>query len=402
MGFSHIIGAEHMPVSKHPHFIDYLTNFVATFAAWALIASSAAIGVTFGFHLGSQYHAGLACVFALAALGGEILKPFAVLGVVQAVRRVNLTQCAACLVLALVCIIYSLAADLSISSTIRGDLAAQRGAKAEARKTAQESHTRALAELRGLPPARPERLLRVQIEALAATPGAECGADPGSKKYGPISRRVCPRVAELKSELAVAQRRSVLEDRVDVATTKLASASTDEAVKHADPLAASVAVYAGALGWKWDASSISPWLALLIPLFIEIGSSLGLVVAAFVGGPRRQETVSTGGATLTTEEQAKTQEDPGVDSDGQGDGRGTALTVQGPVPLVPKRGRKLSDRLDVAARIMDTVKELGGAPASARRLAEIIGGRKSTVHNAVRELLDNGMLARRGETLVLA
>lgn len=260
-----------------------IQRLIALVAAWLLIGASAAIGVTFGFNLGSQYHVALGVVFALASLGGEILKPFAVLGCIQAFRRVNLTQFATCTVLGLVCITYSLAADLSISATVRGDLAAERGSKIERMETLKASRSRALSALESLPQVEVRHSLSANIVRLQSTPGAECAADPKSKAYGKISRRVCPRLAQLKTDLAVAQRRTDLQRQIERVDSLIVASDEGTVVKHADPLAASLASYAGALGWTWKADAVSPWLALLLPLFIEFGSSLGLVVAASIG-----------------------------------------------------------------------------------------------------------------------
>jgi hypothetical protein len=48
-----------------------------------LVGASAALGSYFGYLIGSQQHMLLGLVFAGAALGGEMLKPFAVSEVVN-------------------------------------------------------------------------------------------------------------------------------------------------------------------------------------------------------------------------------------------------------------------------------------------------------------------------------
>ena len=57
-----------------------------------LVDASAALGSYFGYVIGSQTHALLGLVFAAAALGGEIVKPYAVSEVVSALSRFNLVR----------------------------------------------------------------------------------------------------------------------------------------------------------------------------------------------------------------------------------------------------------------------------------------------------------------------
>lgn len=51
-----------------------------------------------------------------------------------------------------------------------------------------------------------------------------------------------------------------------------------QAVQDADPLAAALAAYLGALGFSFEPDGLSPWLLLVPVLFLELGSALGVVL----------------------------------------------------------------------------------------------------------------------------
>jgi hypothetical protein len=59
------------------------SSSILSAGAFLLVGASAALGSYFGYLIGSQQHMLLGLVFAGAALGGEMLKPFAVSEVVN-------------------------------------------------------------------------------------------------------------------------------------------------------------------------------------------------------------------------------------------------------------------------------------------------------------------------------
>src|SRR5687768_10382358 len=91
-----------------------------------MIAASAALGAYYGYLVGSQQHTLTGLVFAMAALGGEIMKPFAVSSSLESFARWQIARGIACGALAVVCIVYSLASELSLAAGSRGDLIAAR------------------------------------------------------------------------------------------------------------------------------------------------------------------------------------------------------------------------------------------------------------------------------------
>ncbi|MEM8977740.1 MAG: hypothetical protein AAGD43_37295, partial [Pseudomonadota bacterium] len=144
---------------------------------------------------------------------------------------------------------------------------------------AREKRQAAKAQLDALPLTMPVDSLRSKIKSLLQTPGASCDAQPGSKAYGRVSKRVCPQVAKLESELAMASRRAELERRVLSAESKIASLGKYAGIKHADQTAANIASLGAVFGYNWKAEHVAVWVALLIPLFLELGSAFGLVIA---------------------------------------------------------------------------------------------------------------------------
>ncbi len=238
-----------------------------------LIAASALLGAYYGYIVGSHTHILVGLIFAAAALGGELLKPFAVSAALDAFGRWQFLRGLACTLLAVVAIAYSVTSELGLAASSRGDHTAARQSVLDDAKSAKDARDRAQAELMTLAPAR--NGLESQIKALKATPGAN-----GCERLdGPISRNTCKAVADLEIEAARANRRAELE-----ATVRSGPAQPDgpSAVKDADPLAAALAAYLVALGWSVGAEGLSPWLLLVPVLFIELGSALGVVVVRSV------------------------------------------------------------------------------------------------------------------------
>lgn len=257
-----------------------LARLLALSGAILLIAGSASLGAYYGYTVGAHVHVMLGAIFAAAALGGEILKPLAVLGAVDALRASQWLRAFIAAGLASTCIMYSLTAELSLAAGSRGDLASSRQATNDLVVRAQDRRSRAIAELHGLEAARPASALAPMISALKATPGANSCLLPPD---GPISRRVCGEAAKLETEAARFNRRSELQEQIDAADSILDSRSGQ--VGAADPLASTLSAYALSLGKEIDPREISPWLALIPVLFLEIGSAFALVVARQVGAP---------------------------------------------------------------------------------------------------------------------
>lgn len=111
-----------------PNTIGLAPRRIGVAGALLLIGASATLGAYYGHTVGAHVHAALGVVFAAAALGGELLKPLAVQGAFDSFRSREWMRGLSCATLAAACIVYSLAAELSLAAGSRGDLAASRQA----------------------------------------------------------------------------------------------------------------------------------------------------------------------------------------------------------------------------------------------------------------------------------
>lgn len=382
-----------------------IAKALATTGATLLIAVSAALGAYYGFVVGSSEHIALGVVFATAALGGELLKPFALSTGLDALGRWNVVKASACLALAAVCIAYSLAAELSLAAGSRGDLAASRAQTALATKDARADRQRAETELAGLAPARPVAELQPEIDRLKRSPGAN-----GCQRVdGPTSRRICGKVAEIEAETGRAKRRAELEDAIREATGRSQPIGSAGAVHDADPLAAALVIYAGAAGWTVTAEALMPWLALIPVLFLELGSALAIVVVRSIEDEPNM-------ATTPTVEIAESR-----------DSRSTAPVVlvpqpPGPAadPVQPVASQPVAQPPMVAAappapwrRVDDTptldrlrdAANGGRIEATQAEIGRILGFTKITAHRALHRLAKAGKInlstSRRGTLVCL-
>jgi len=233
--------------------------------AGLLIAASAALGTYFGYLSGSHFDWRLGLVFAGAALGGELIKPFATRAAFDALGRFNLLRFVACASVAVVCIGYSLASELALSAMGRGDMVASRKASSDTAGHARGDRARHVAELSRIKDARPVSELEPLVQS--ARPICRIHVTSGSRTT------VCAKDSRLMSEYGRAQRRADLEAKIASIDAKGPAAD-----KTADPLAAASAFYLGAAGYRFDASEISIWLYLVPVLFLEVGSALSMIV----------------------------------------------------------------------------------------------------------------------------
>lgn len=369
--------------------------------AASMISASAALGAYYAFAVGAPHGLALGAIFAGAALGGELLKPLAVAGTVDCFRAREFARGLACMSLALVCVVYSLAAELSLAAGSRGDHASAREAAAGEAKSGREKRARAEAELQALPFARPAAELEPMIAKLKATPGANgCRAEPD----GPVSRRACGEVLSLQAEAARAQRRTDLEATIAAATAQLSDGNAP-AVGAADPLAAALSAYVSAAGRPISPDTLTPWLALIPVLFLELGSALSLIVVRSIGAPdarpAQREAVAVpvpcpvaAGAPLSAPD-APGEPVPAVAAlpAGGADTRGPdapkpprrAKRTPGDGPRPPRGGKRLG------TNVVDLLKARGGTIAGGQRgIADALGISKSRVNELLAELAAAG------------
>ncbi len=320
--------------------------------AFLIISASALLGAYYGFTLGSHLAPSIGLVFAAAALGGELLKPLAVLGAFEALRSREILRALLCSLMAVVCVAYSFTAELSLAAGGRGDMASERGALRDNTEALRRSRTRAERELQQLTFARPVKELEPFIAKLSATPGANgCATEPD----GPISRKVCGKVAELRAEAARSKRRYELDQAIVNAGAVLSGQSKH--VSHADPLASALSAYATASGHQVAADTLAPWLALIPVLFLELGSSLALVIARSIDVQRKPKR---------------------------------------PAPRKPpsKKVRREQKSGAIGGNVVELLKIRGGEIKSGQRgLAKALGVSKSRVNEILHELASAGQIA---------
>lgn len=362
---------------------------IAFCGAFLMISASSALGAYFGFTVGAHQHVALGVIFGAAALGGELLKPVAVAGAIDAFRAREFLRGLTCLLLAAVCVIYSLAAELSLAAGSRGDLAATRNEVAEAGRVAAARRTRAEAELQELRPARPVSELEPLIAKLKATPGANgCDRTPD----GPVSRRICGEVADLQAEAARASRRAELEAVIAAPIPTFADGVA--AVKDADPLASALSAYASALGYRVRPEALAPWLALVPVLFLELGSALALVVARSVGPGQPAPAPAVATASVAAQTRAQVEPEPVAEPE----------TKSCPAPN-RRRPRRNDDDQDGPrpgrgkrrlGNVVDLLKARGGQIEGGQRtIARALGVSKSRANEVLHELATLGRIKLR-------
>lgn len=344
-----------------------------------LISSSAALGAYFGYSVGSHQHVAIGVVFAAAALGGEILKPLAVVGALEALRGREFLRGLLCAVLALVCVAYSFTAELSLAAGGRSDAASTRQLSAETLIAARDRRTRAQRELEGLPPARSPAEVAPLIARHKATPGANgCTGAPD----GPVSRRACGEVLALQAEAARHGRRTHLEGEIARADSALAGRAG--AIGEADPLASALAAYLSGLGRPTEPGHLAPWLALIPVLFLELGSALSLAMMRgrpAPGGSSAQPIAPTGpvpsipivpapAQMIPAPKVADDTPCPGPEDDARG----------------PRGGRRLGT-------IVDVLKAKGGRLEGGQRgIARVLGLSKTRANELLHELARLGQV----------
>lgn len=355
--------------------------------AFLIVSASAALGTYYGFTVGAHSHVALGVIFGGAALGGEILKPFAVAAAFEAFRTREWTHGLACAGLAFVLVAYSLTAELSLAAGSRGDLANARQSAADVLQTERERRSRALAELDRLPPARTAAELGPQTAKLKATLGRSNCSRPRADKG---TETLCGQIAALQSESGRSERRLQLERIISEADAALATAASGPAiVKDADPLASTISAYLGAFGRDVRPAALSPWLALIPVLFLEFGSAFAFVVGRTraVGAPREMPA----GGTLPVSLPA-TPPTPSAPEAPAGDDEPPRPP---PAPDKGRRSRRSAGgkRRPLRSNVVELVKARGGKLEGCQReIARALGASVSRTNELLHELAAAGRL----------
>lgn len=350
---------------------------LARISASGLVLASAGMGAVYAWSVGSQYGVVLAVFMTLMAVALEIAKPLSLAAAFRAFKSQAIPSGIVLALLALVAISYSLTAELTLVSGVRGDVIAKRGqvlqsvTDAEADiKRAKQRYDDARADLASLPATRSASEVQGEIDKLLLTPGAEGCVQINGK----VTRSVCPKVAELRIEKARAERKAELE--AIVATPLPKTQSTGQAVQDSDPGASALATYLAAAGIEIPTDILSAWLSLVPVVALELGSAFAGVLVQSVAPANK----------FVTSESVKTANKPFVEP-------------LGGSPMVQPTRAGFSDdavrgQERVKSAILDQLKNRGGSVQTGERgLALSLGAKRSTVRRALNGLVMAGLIA---------
>lgn len=267
------------PVNYSPLFAQ---RCLAISSASGLAIASAGFGAVFAWSQGSQHGVVLGCLSVIMAVALETAKPLAVAGMLSAGREWKLGHAGALMILAAVAISYSLTAELQLMARSRSDAIAERAGAAQHATDARAARDRARTELDklGTVARSADEIAPVIAAKLSDKRLEDCN---GKWLETAKLRATCIEVANLKSELARAQRHDELRREVDKAEAALMAAGGS---RLADPGATALASYLATLGVKVDPGKLGDWLVLVAVLSLEAGSALGgLLLRAVQSAP---------------------------------------------------------------------------------------------------------------------
>lgn len=354
---------------------------IAQISAACLVIASTGLGGYYAWTIGYSHGALLAGLFVAFAVGLELAKPLAVATAFAAFRSWALARGVVLAVLALVAIAYSLTAELSLTAMTRGDLVATREASVRSRNDADGDRKRAiarydaaLAELATLAGGRPAREIQAEIDSLLLRPGANnCTVIDGR-----VTREVCPKVAELRKDLARAERRVELEAVIATPLPIARATEADEghSIKDADPGARALSTYLALLGIVIAPAVLGEWLVLVPVLALEVGSAFAGVLVQSVSGPRVvQASVNRKQPVVQPVVQESAVQVVHADETSPSEGQATTLAT-------------------VKNQIVRQLASSGGSKvASERGLAKLIGTSKPTARRALQSLVLAGVIA---------
>ncbi|MFT3732981.1 MAG: hypothetical protein QM780_16435 [Hyphomicrobium sp.] len=213
--------------------------------------------------------------WAAASVASDVLKALTPLLIVWAIARRDVLRTIAGVVVLTVTASYSLTSALSYSHASSENATNSRTAANDVYERAKVAYREADEALKALAPSRSVDELDAKISALLVDPLAgDCHTIDG-----PVSRRVCPSVAELRTERAIAVERARLQGELKAAQGKLDRLPPP---KVADPTTEAIAGVWARVATPPSPDTISTWLGLSGVLLIEVGSIFGLLVASGV------------------------------------------------------------------------------------------------------------------------
>jgi hypothetical protein len=245
-------------------------------AAGVLLAVSCAMNYRFGFSLGRTEFDGQ--IYGAASAAADCMKALVPFFFFAAVRSRMWSQAAASALVWVVVMAYSLTSALGHAALNRLDTAGQRATEAQTYKDQRADLTRAKEQLSWVPQARPAQTVQADINTVKNerrwNMSSGCTDVTTSK-----SRTFCEQYNALTAELASAEQRVALEQRIAAIQGKLAESSGATVMSEADPQAAVLTKLAGAIAPTVKLEDVQTALTVFIALLLEVGSAFGMFIA---------------------------------------------------------------------------------------------------------------------------
>lgn len=257
----------------------HLLGLFGFVAATALVIVSAAMNWRFGFGLGKTEFDGQ--VYGMASVAADCLKAIAPFLIIYAWKTRKWAQAIAGVALALICTGYSITSGIGFAAINRADNTGERLIKVTNYKDARTELKRLEDKLSWMPKHRPSDAIEADLKAVSSTQVKMRGrkrttVDDITKDCSLtnwVSRKYCPKIFDLKKELAISEEASKIEQRIIALRKKLSIASSTAAAGKSDPQADLIA---SLFGLKLEDTQTV--LILLVSLLVEAGSSLGYFV----------------------------------------------------------------------------------------------------------------------------
>jgi hypothetical protein len=242
--------------------------------AGIFIAVSGLMSVTFGFRLGEP--SGNALIFAAVALA---IEGFADLAVPLFWRRLGVVGRVVLIAFFGLCIAYKLEAAKRFAAENLGKRDAAAATTSEAYGLAKDNVERLRKTVAVNADARAVAVIEAEIGQLLLTPGTD-GCPIGVAWNGPVTKKVCPDVAKLRTELARAETRDKAQADLTPAIAAWSKATPPASSTHES--AGPVAFALAALGLQ-----VGGWSQLIASLIMAIVEGGAIIVPMLIGAASR-------------------------------------------------------------------------------------------------------------------
>lgn len=257
----------------------HLLGLFGLLAATALVIVSAAMNWRFGFGLGKTEFDGQ--VYGLASVAADCLKAIAPFLIIYAWKTGKWAQAIAGVALAIICTGYSITSSIGFAATNRADNNGERIIKVTNYQDARTELKRLEDKLSWMPKHRPVEAVAADLNGASSVQVKLRGQKRNTikaltddcTKTNWVSRKYCPKIFDLKKELAISEEAEKIEKRIVELRGKLSVATSTAAAGKADPQADLIA---SLFGLKLEDTQTV--LILLVSLLVEAGSSLGYFV----------------------------------------------------------------------------------------------------------------------------